>query len=77
MATEMPRDDRGLERFAAEITQSDKKKGSPQKRKRSSLKKRKLSPIELLGKRLNISRSTIYQYAKQGKIPAFESAIVM
>jgi excisionase family DNA binding protein len=57
--------DRGSEKVAAqsgEITQSDKKKLSSQK-------ERKLSRIELLAKRLNIPRSTIYELAKQGKIP--------
>jgi excisionase family DNA binding protein len=61
MPKKTPRDDRDSEKIVAQSL-SDKKKLSPQK-------KRKLSAIERLGERLNLPRSTIYEYARQGKIP--------
>jgi excisionase family DNA binding protein len=35
-------------------------------------KKKRRNPLEDLAKKLNLSRSTIYEYAKQGLIPCFK-----
>jgi len=62
----MPKDDRGLEKIAAksgEITPADKKKLSIHK-------ERGLSPIELLGKKLNIPGRQFTSARRRARFPA-------